>query len=179
MPTSVVSLVAMMPERFARLVVANTALPTGDHPLGEAFESWLKYSQEVAEFRAGRIVYGGTVSKLTEAETAAYDAPYPDQSFCAGARQFPMLVPATPQDPAADANREAWKVLKTLDLPVLTAFGAQDRVMAGADRLFQKQMPGAAGPPHTLLQGAGHFLQEDVGPELADVTNRFIAATGR
>lgn len=167
-------LLALMPERFARLVVANTALPTGDQPMGSAFESWRAYSQEVEEFRSGRIVYGGTVTKLTEAEVAAYDAPFPDQSYCEGARQFPMLVPARPDDPASDANREAWSVLRGLDIPVLTAFGADDKVMAGVDKVFQKLMPGAAGQPHVILPDAGHFLQEDVGPELARIVVEFI-----
>ncbi|WP_299738298.1 haloalkane dehalogenase [uncultured Roseobacter sp.] len=170
-------LLAQMPHRFSRLVVANTALPTGDQTLGEAFASWRTYSQEVDEFRAGRIVYGGTVNKLSEAEIAAYDAPFPDETYQAGARQFPMLVPDRPDDPASEANRRAWEVLRTLELPVLTLFGAEDRIMAGVDRVFQTEMVGAAGQPHKVLPGAGHFLQEDVGPELARLTNSFIASS--
>ncbi|TMV09982.1 alpha/beta fold hydrolase [Ruegeria sediminis] len=168
---------AEMPERFARIVVANTALPTGDQPMGEAFASWRAFSQDVPDFRAGRIVHGGTVSKLTDAEVAAYDAPFPDESYKAGARQFPMLVPDRPDDPASEANRQAWQVIRGLDTPVLTAFGADDRVMAGIDRVFQKLCPGAAGQPHVVLPNAGHFLQEDVGGELAALTIEFIART--
>lgn len=170
-------LVAAMPERFARVVTANTALPTGDHPMGEAFESWRAFSQEVPEFPAGRIIYGGTTKKIDEDEVAAYDAPYPDESYKAGARQFPTLVPSRPDDPASQPNREAWEVLKTFDKPWLTAFGADDKIMAGVDRLFQKMIPGAAGQPHTILPDAGHFLQEDVGIELASLVNEFIEAT--
>lgn len=170
-------LLAAMPERFARVVIANTALPTGDQPMGPAFESWRAYSQEIDVFRSGRIVFGGTVSKLTEAEVAAYEAPYPDQTFCEGARQFPMLVPVHPDDPEAQPNRDAWAVLQGLQLPVLTAFGAEDKVMAGVDKVFQKRMPGAQGQPHQILPGAGHFLQEDVGPELAQLTLDFIERT--
>ena len=168
-------LVADFPDRFARIVVANTALPTGDQPMGEAFEAWRAYSQTVPDFNAGRIVYGGTSQKLSQAEIDAYNAPYPDDRFKAGARQFPTLVPSTPDDPAAPANRAAWAVLRGLEIPVLTAFGADDKIMAGTDRVFQRQMPGAAGQPHVVLPGAGHFLQEDVGPELAALTNAFIA----
>jgi len=168
-------LVADFPERFARIVMANTALPTGDQPMGEAFEAWRAYSQTVPDFNAGRIVYGGTSQKLSQAEIDAYNAPYPDDRFKAGARQFPTLVPSTPDDPAAPANRAAWAVLRGLEIPVLTAFGADDKIMAGTDRVFQRQMPGAAGQPHVVLPGAGHFLQEDVGPELAALTNAFIA----
>ncbi|NNE51909.1 MAG: haloalkane dehalogenase [Sulfitobacter sp.] len=171
-------LVAAMPERFARIVVGNTALPTGDQPMGPAFEGWREYSQKVEDFNAGRIVYGGTTSKLTEAEVAAYNAPFPDDRYKAGARRFPMLVPSTPDDPAALPNRAAWKVLDKLKAPVLTTFGADDKIMAGAEKVFQKRMPGTAGQAHVVLQGAGHFLQEDVGPELARRINAFIAATG-
>ena len=170
-------LLAAEPQRFARLVVGNTALPTGDQPMGPAFEGWREYSQTVEDFNAGRIVYGGTTSKLTEAEVAAYNAPYPDDSYKAGARRFPMLVPSTPDDPATIPNRAAWEVLRGLDIPVLTLFGADDKIMAGVEKVFQKLMPGAAGQDHQVLPDAGHFLQEDVGPELAKRINAFIAAT--
>lgn len=168
---------AEMPERFARVVVANTALPTGDQPMGKAFEAWREYSQTAPDFSAGRIVYGGTTNKLTDAEVAAYEAPYPDDTYLAGARQFPMLVPSQPDDPAAEPNRAAWKVLRGLNTPLLTAFGADDKIMAGVDQVFHKLVPGAKGQPHTILPNAGHFLQEDVGEELADLTNDFIART--
>lgn len=168
-------LVAAMPERFARVVVANTALPTGDRPMGAAFVSWREYSQSVPEFNAGRIIYGGTTTKITDAEVAAYNAPFPDETYQAGARQFPLLVPDTPDNPASQANREAWGVLSGLQTPFLTAFGADDKVMAGIDKLFQRDIPGAHGQDHQTLPSAGHFLQEDVGPELAELTLKFMA----
>lgn len=170
-------LLAAMPERFARVVVANTTLPTGDRPMGDAFLSWREFSQTVEDFNSGRIVFGGTSKKITPEEVAAYNAPYPDDSYKAGARRFPMLVPATPDDPAAAPNRAAWQVLQGLELPVLTVFGADDKVMAGQDRVFQKLMKGAAGHNHQILPEAGHFLQEDVGQELAEATLAFMAAT--
>ena len=168
-------LVAAMPERFARVVVANTALPTGDQPMGEAFAKWRAYSQSVPEFNAGRIIYGGTSTKITEAEVAAYNAPFPDARYQAGARQFPMLVPDSPDSPASAANRAAWEVLRGLEMPFLTIFGADDRIMAGVERVFQRAIPGAAGQAHKVLPDAGHFLQEDVGPDLAQATLEFIA----
>ena len=167
---------AAMPQRFARIVVANTTLPTGDHPMPPAFKAWRAFSQTVEPFKSGRIVYGGTVSKLTEAEQNAYDAPFPDDRYLAGARQFPLLVPDTPDNPESAANRAAWQVIRGLKTPVLTVFGAEDKIMAGAEKVFQK-LPGAQGQDHAVLPGAGHFLQEDVGPELARRTNAFIAAT--
>ena len=168
-------LLADMPERFARIVVSNTALPTGDQSMGAAFESWRAYSQTVPEFRSGRIVSGGTQTKLSGLEEAAYDAPFPDANYLAGAREFPMLVPSVPDDPASEANRTAWSSLKAFDKPVLTAYGADDKIMAGIDKVFQTKVPGAAGQDHVILSHAGHFLQEDVGPDLAAIVNRFIA----
>ena len=145
--------------------------------MSKAFESWREYALTVPDFNAGRIVYGGATSKLTMAEIAAYNAPFPDHRYQAGARKFPALVPSSPDDPAAPANRAAWKVLSDLPLPVLTAFGADDKIMAGVEKVFQTQMPGAAGQDHVILPDAGHFLQEDVGPELARRIAEFIEKT--
>ena len=168
-------LVAELPDRFARVVVANTALPTGDQPMSEAFKAWREYSQTVENFDAGRIVFGGTTNKLTDAEVSAYNAPYPDASYQAGARQFPVLVPDSPDNPATEANRAAWEILRKSEMPFITIFGADDKVMAGVEKVFQKLIPGAQGKNHAILPNAGHFLQEDVGPELAKATLEFMA----
>jgi haloalkane dehalogenase len=170
-------LVAEHPERFARVVAANTFLPTGDRPAGPAFLAWRQYSQETAHFHVGGIVRGGCVTELSPGVIAAYDAPFPDDTYTAGARQFPMLVPIAPDDPAAAPNRKAWEVLARWTRPFLTAFSDSDPVTAGADRLLQQAIPGARGQPHTTIAGAGHFLQEDKGEELADVVCRFIASS--
>lgn len=166
-------------ERFARIVAANTGLPTGDITMGEAFLRWQRYSQSVPVFHAGGIVKGGCVSELSAEVIAAYDAPFPDDSYKAGARQFPLLVPTTPDDPAAAPNRKAWEVLSRWEKPFLTAFSDSDPVTQGADRLFRQVIPGAKGQPHTTIVGAGHFLQEDKGEELAQVVVDFMAGTGR
>lgn len=164
-------------DRFARIVTANTFLPTGDIPAGEAFLRWQRYSQEVPVFHAGGIVKGGTVNGLAPAVIAAYDAPFPDDRYLAGARQFPALVPTTPDDPAAAANRQAWEVLKRWQKPFLTAFSDSDAITRGGDRAFQALVPGTKGQPHTTIVGAGHFLQEDKGPELAHVVVDFMKST--
>jgi haloalkane dehalogenase len=167
-------LVAERPERFAAVVAANTFLPTGDRPPGEAFLRWQQFSQDAPEFPVGRIVNGGCVSDLPEDVMAAYDAPFPDDSYKAGARAFPTLVPTSPDDPAAPANRGAWQVLERWEKPFLTAFSDGDPITRGADRVFRDRVPGCAGQPHTTIEGAGHFLQEDKGEELAAVIVDFL-----
>ncbi|MFN8544984.1 MAG: haloalkane dehalogenase [Candidatus Binatia bacterium] len=170
-------LVAEHPERFARVVAANTFLPTGDVPAGPAFEAWKQYSQTTPDFHVGGIVRGGCVTDLPPEVIAAYDAPFPDDRFTQGARQFPLLVPTTPDDPAAEPNRRAWAALATFRKPFLTAFSDQDPITGGADRLLQQSIPGAAGQAHTTIVGGGHFLQEDRGEELARVVVDFIRRT--
>jgi haloalkane dehalogenase len=170
-------LVADHPERFARVVTANTFLPTGDVPAGKAFLAWREYSQSTPDFRAGGIVRGASATPLPPEVEAAYDAPFPDDRYKAGARQFPTLVPVTPDDPAAPANRTAWEKLSTWTKPWLTAFSDQDPVTRGGDAIFQERIPGAKGQPHTTIVGAGHFLQEEKGEELARVVVDFIRRT--
>ena len=170
-------LVAEHPERFDRVVGANTFLPTGDRNPGDAFLAWQKFSQETPTFPVGRIVNGGCVGELPEDVIAAYDAPFPDESFKEGARQFPLLVPTSADDPAAEPNRRAWEALAQFEKPFLTAFSDSDPITGGADRVLQTTIPGAKGQPHTTLVGGGHFLQEDVGEELAKVVVDFIEAT--
>jgi len=170
-------LVAENPDRFARVVVANTGLPTGDHPMSEAFLAWQRYSQATPELRVGRIVAGGCRNPMPPDVVAAYDAPFPDDTYKAGARVFPMLVPTRPDDPAAEANRRAWAVLSAWDKPFLTAFSDADPITGGGDRIFHKLVPGAAGREHVTLPGGRHFLQEDLGPEFAAVIAQFVATT--
>ncbi len=170
-------LAAEYAERFARIVAANTFLPTGDIPPGDAFTAWQKYSQETPDFQVGGIVRGGCVTDLSADVIAAYDAPFPDDRYKAGARQFPVLVPTSPNDPASVPNRKAWEVLSRWQKPFLTAFSDMDPITRGADRLLQAAIPGATGQPHTTIAGAGHFLQEDKGEELARVVVDFIART--
>jgi haloalkane dehalogenase len=161
-------------ERFARVVAANTGLPTGDVPPSRAFLAWQRFSQHTPEFRAGDVVRTGCLTPLAPEVVAAYDAPFPDQRYTAGARQFPLLMPTRPDDPAAEANRRAWEVLRRWEKPFLCAFSDGDPITAGADRYFEANVPGARGQPHTTITGAGHFLQEDKGEELARVVVDFL-----
>jgi haloalkane dehalogenase len=167
-------LVGEHPDRFARVVTANTFLPTGDTPAGDAFLAWQKFSQEAPEFPVGGIVNGGCATDLSPAVIAAYDAPFPDETYKAGARQFPLLVPTTPDDPAAPANRKSWETLRAWTKPFLTAFSDLDPITRGGDSVFQRDVPGCAGQPHTTIAGGGHFLQEDRGEDLAKVVAEWI-----
>ena len=167
-------LVAEHPERFARVVAANTMLPTGDHPPGEAFLKWREFSQTVPVFPTGMIIQRAVTCPLPPEVIAAYDAPYPDESYKEGARQFPTLVPASPDDPAAPANRKAWESLAKFDKPFLTAFSDKDPVTAGGEKVLRKLIPGCAGQPHTTIENGGHFLQEDQGETLARVVIDFM-----
>jgi haloalkane dehalogenase len=170
-------LVAEHPDRFARVVAANTGLPTGDQDLGEAFKAWRSYAQSAPDFPVGQIVAGGTATDLPPEVVAAYDAPFPDARHQAGARIFPSLVPASPDDPAAPAQRAAWESLARFDKPFLTAFSDSDPITRGAEKPMQEMIPGARGLEHPTVKGAAHFLQEDAGPELARIVDDFIRAT--
>ena len=170
-------LVAEHPERFARVVAANTFLPTGDRNPGDAFLAWQRFSQETPDFTVGKIVNGGCTTDLTPDVVAAYDAPFPDESYKEGARQFPMLVPISPDDPAAGPNREAWEVLRGWTKPFLCAFSDQDPITRGADKVLRAEIPGCEGQPHAVISGGGHFLQEDRGEQLARVVVDFVGAT--
>lgn len=168
-------LLTAFPDRFDRLVVANTFLPIGDRPPSDAFMAWRKYSQETPNFNVGRIVEGGCARKPLDPDVvAAYDAPFPDDSYKAGARAFPVLVPISPDDPSSKANQTAWNVLEDFRKPVLTAFSDSDAITRGGDRAFQQRVPGTSGQAHTTIVNGGHFLQEDAGEELARVVNEFI-----
>ncbi|AXQ27403.1 alpha/beta fold hydrolase [Solimonas sp. K1W22B-7] len=155
------------PERFARVVVANGFLPTGDRAPPAAFKLWRGFAQHSPWFPIGRIVAAGCSSKLPPAVLAAYDAPFATTASKTAARCFPALVPTTPSDPATPANRRAWEALGQWQKPFLTVFGGRDAISRGADRVLQKQVPGAQGQPHETIAAAGHFIQEDAGEELA------------
>lgn len=178
-------LVAAKPDLFDRVIAANTGLPTGDVPITDAFLAWQKYSKEAPHFEVGAIIKmsnpafskDNSLPILSDEVVAAYDAPFPDDSYKEGARIFPSLVPTKPEDPSAAANRKAWEVLSAFKKPFLTAFSDGDPITRGGDHVFQKRIPGTQGQPHTTIKGAGHFLQEDKGEEFAEVTVAFIAKT--
>jgi len=162
-------------DRFASIVAANTGLPTGDQQMNEAFFRWREFSQTASKFSIGRVIDCGSVSELAPEVLVAYEATFPDESYKAGARIFPALVPITPDDSASAANRQAWESLRHWDKHFLTAFSDGDPITARADLLFKHAIPVAKDQPHTTIEGAGHFLQEDKGEELAKVVVDFLA----
>jgi len=171
-------LLAEEPRRFARVVIANGGLPTGDHATAPAFHLWRSFVRWSPVLPVGRIVTLGCARGLDRRARAAYEAPFPGRRYLAGPRALPGLVPVSPRDPAAPDQRRAWDVLKRWGKPFLCAFGDKDPMTRGADRVFCKLVPGTQGQPHTTIQGAGHFLQEDRGPELAELIAGFVATTG-
>jgi haloalkane dehalogenase len=189
--------VAAEPERFSRIVAANTILHSvepafagrlawSNHAVNEddvqvstALLAWMALSQRLPDMTASMSVSGATASDLPAAVLAAYDAPFPDETHKAGMRAFPILIPVTPGDEGAAINRNTWKALSSFEKPFLTAFSDSDPATRGFEGLFQERVPGAKGQPHTTVRGAGHFLQEDAGEELARIVLDFVERTSR
>ena len=189
------AVLAAEPERFARVVASNTILHTSepflegrlgwanhgvDHGrvvLQEALVDYVSYTQRARTLRASDFVAFATTADVPEPVRRAYDAPFPDDTYQAGMRQFPALIPLTRNDPGAALNRATWAALEQFSRPFLTVFSDGDEASRGWDEIFQERVPGAQGQPHTTVVGAGHFVQEDKGPELGDIVARFIAAT--
>ncbi len=163
--------------RFARIALGNGGLPTGDQEMPKVFRIWQKFARYSPWFPIGKIIQKGTITTLSDAVVAAYDAPFPSAKFKAGARAFPALVPTEPDDPASDANRAAWEIFRRWEKPFLTTFSNRDPITRGGESLWQDRVPGAKNLEHVKIRNAGHFLQEDKGPELADVLIRFVAET--
>jgi haloalkane dehalogenase len=169
-------LVAEHPDRFARVVASNTGLPTGDQPMPDV---WLRFREVVRTAPAlsvSRLIQSGCQTPLPPAVLAAYEAPFPDQAFAAAVRAMPELVPTSPQDPASEANRAAWRRLSAWDKPFLVAFSDKDPITGAMAPVLKRAVPGAAGIEHPVLTGAGHFLQEDAGERLGAVIAEFVRA---
>src|ERR1700749_4903548 len=169
-------LVAENPDRFARVVAANTGLPTGDQPMPDV---WLRFREVVRTAPAlsvSRLVQSGCQTRLPPGTLAAYEAPFPDPSYAAAVRAMPGLVPTSPDDPAAEANRAAWRRLAAWGKPFLVAFSDRDPITGAMAPVLKRTVPGAAGLDHPVLEGAGHFLQEDSGGRLGGGIGEFVRA---
>ena len=167
---------AIDPDRYARVAIGNTGLPTGHGPASDAFMAWQKFSQETPVFDIGFLINAATTTDLSPEVIAGYDAPFPDDTYKAGARIFPTLVPTSPDDPASADNLAAWEVLEQFEKPFLLCFSDSDPVTKGGDAPFLAKVPGTQGQSHVTIEGGGHFFQEDRGPELAKLLNDFIGS---
>ncbi len=165
-------LVAAEPDRFARVFVGNGGLPTGDERVPAAFKLWRAFALYSPIFPVAGIMRVATRAPMDKATARGYAAPFPDKRYLAGARAFPALVPITPDDPASEPNRDAWAVLGQFDKPFHTCFSDGDPITRGMDRGLRRRVPGAEGVEHTTIEGAGHFLQEDKGREIAAFMRR-------
>jgi haloalkane dehalogenase len=170
-------LVAAEPERYAGVVASNTGLPTGDTDMPRVWWQFRKAVEKASEpgrvLDVGRLVASGCVRGLADADRAAYDAPFPDETFKAGPRAMPLLVPTRSDDPENGANRAAWEALGSYEKPFLVAFADSDPITGAMAPVLRSHVPGAAGREHPTISEAGHFLQEDAGAELGRVVAAF------
>jgi haloalkane dehalogenase len=155
------------PEFFDRIVLSNTNLPTGDSEGAKWFIDWRARQFALPEFPQGDMVDDGAHFKLTPETIAAFDAPYPDESYKTGPRRFPMILPITSDMGSVPENLAAWDRLATWEKPVLTVFSASfTGTSMGPEKLLE-HIPGANGPDHGLLTEAGFYIVEDQPEELA------------
>jgi len=172
-------LAASHSDRFARLVVLNTFLPTGEEPLGEAFMQWRAFSKKVGrKLSVGQLI-AQTIThyELSDDVKRAYDAPFPDDSYKAGVAMFPLLVPTSPEDPGASEMKQARETLSQWQKPALVMFSDSDPILGGAVKFFRRLLPTAGDQPQITIKGAGHFLQEEKGAEIAGHVHEFIQRT--
>jgi haloalkane dehalogenase len=162
------------PDRIAAIVAANTGLPTGDQPMPDIWWAFRNAVESAPDLDIGRLVASGCRQGLTDAARAAYDAPFPDETYKAGPRAMPLILPTAPDDPAGEANRRAWKRLSEWTKPFLVAFSDGDPITGAMAPILSRTVPAAAGREQPVIAGAGHFLQEDAGEELAVTIAEFV-----
>lgn len=167
-------LVAEHADRFARVVAANTGIPTGDHDMPAEWWRFRRAVEAAEVLDVARLVQAGCVHELVPEVRAAYDAPFPTEEHKAGPRVMPSLVPTRPDDPATEANRAAWRALGSWDRPFLVAFSDSDPITGAMGPVLLRHVPGAQGLDHPVIEHAGHFLQEDAGRRLGRTVARFM-----
>ncbi|MDH5372766.1 MAG: alpha/beta fold hydrolase, partial [Acidimicrobiia bacterium] len=166
--------VAAGSRRFVRIIAMNTGLPTGDQKMSPQFRTWQLMAHNMPVLPIGQVVNGGCFIDLHPDAIAAYDAPFPDESFKSGARALPALVPTDHDAPSAAENRVAWRSLRRFKKPFLTVFSDLDPITGGTEEAFKTSIPGAVGRPHTRLRNAGHFIAEDRTDRLIKIISRLI-----
>jgi len=163
-------MLASTPVLSAEETFAKLAGPMEDRP---QFMYWVRHADAYTGFNPADVMKLN-LNHCDDEEFRAWSAPFPSEEYLAGARQFPSLVPISPDNPAIPANRAAWEVLERWEKPWLTAYADSDPVMKGGEKRFIESIPGAKGQAHTIIKGAGHFIQDDAAEELADVVIEFV-----
>ena len=168
--------VAHMPEYFARLIIMNTFLPTGKSKPSEAFLAWRSYVENHPDLQIGRSILGGMAhpENITKEVVAAYEAPFPNIKYKAGAAMWPLLVPISPDNPASAEMQHAREILSKWDKPALVMFSDKDPITGGGDKFFRSLIPTAKDQPEIVIKDAGHFLQEEKGGEISQHILDFI-----
>jgi haloalkane dehalogenase len=168
------------PDRFGRLVIMNTFLPTGEEEKPEAFIQWRAFAERLGvRLPVGRIIRGACANPdaIPDEVIAAYEAPFPDKEYKVGPAAFPLLVPMKPDDRGAAEMKLARQKLSKWQKPALVMFSDSDPIMRGGDHFFRRLIPGAANQPEITIKDAGHFLQEEKGEEIAGHIVAFIKRT--
>ena len=181
------------PHRLGRIVAANTPLHTADDSLAgaltwachgtadgnvvieQALLDYQRLTQELPALHPSLFVQGATIHDIEQTVLAAYDAPFPDESFAAGARQFPILMGLTPASECARLNRRTLEALGAFTGSFLTAFSDGDPSTRGWDQVLRRAVPHARTTQQVVVADAGHFLQEDKGLEFGEIIARFVS----
>lgn len=175
-------LLGAMPERFDAVLATNTLLPNCEAPPrgiddwpGRIIEDWVALSAAAQDLPVAEIIAGTCITRPEAAVLRAYDAPFPDASYKAAMLEFPSLIPIREGMAGVAENRAAWRVLEQFEKPFLTAFSDGDPATKAWEQVFRQRVPGAAAQPRLEIAGAGHFVQEEAGEELAQILLDFLA----